>query len=145
MKFGDKMKIRKIEGIDKSKKLCLAEMAAIGQTIVALKEARAVSAAYQGPGEFRGRCADAIVALANTVLEDVESRYAPETRAFKVTFDVKRSGCHVMVVNAADEAEARQIALHRLEDTDDAILDQMKTEVVATDVVDAVEVSDGRA
>ena len=138
------MKIRKIEGIDKSKKLCLAEMSAIGTTILALDRAQNSTAPMLANSKgFQLRCANAIIALANTVLEDIESRYAPETKKFKVSYDVKRSGVHTMVVEARDSREARAIAERELGRMPEDEFQKLNTEFVACDVVDSEEVVDG--
>ena len=133
------MKIRKLNEINWGGDSL--SMGALADVIVALDIAQNSTApSLPDSKEFQGRCATAIVALASQILDKVERYYAPETKRFRVTYDVKRSGCHAMEVEAKDEDEAEQIALHRLEDTDEACLDGLETEIVATDVVEAVEV-----
>ena len=134
------MKIRKLKGDWRNEAMLMCQM------IVALKEARAVSPACMGSGEFQSRSADAILALANKLMEEyVEPLYVPEAKKFLVTFDVKRSGTATTVVEAKDEAEARAIAQSNLGKTADAHFDEVPTEVVATDVVEAKEYRDGQA
>lgn len=117
------------------------------QMIVALKEARAVSPACMGSGEFQSRSADAILALVNKLMEEyVERFYVPETKKFLVTYDVKRSGAGELVVEAKDEVEAKAKAESQLRnDLGPDWLDKRKTELVAADIVDAKEYRDGQA
>lgn len=118
------------------------------QMIIALKEARAVSPACMGSGEFQSRSADAILALADKLMEDhVERFYEPETKKFKVTYDVKRSGTGELVVEAKDEAEAKAKAesLLRNDPLVHETLDDLPTDFVAADIVEAKEVRDGQA
>lgn len=131
------MKIKKIENLE-SHKLCLSEMSAVAQVILALDKARSSTApVVEDPGEFQRRCSDAIIALADMVLGDVESHYAPEKRRFRVTYEVKRSGTHSMEVEA-DSPEAAERAAQASLDRND-MLDELHTEVLAADVRDVEE------
>lgn len=136
------MKIRKLKGDWRSND----DVVAMCRMINALDRARIVSNACADNAGFQNRCVDAIVALANRLVEErVERFYEPETRKFTVTFDVKRSGCHAMTVDAKDEAEAKAKAEERLRGFADSWFNARETSFVAADVVEAKEVQDGEA
>lgn len=135
------MKIRKLkENPHASGQLC--------DMIAALTTAREISASVKDAAEFQGRCVDAILALGNQLLvEYVEPLYVPETKRFKVTYDVKRSGTGELVVEAKDEAEAKAKAesLLRNDPLVHETLDDLPTDFVAADIVEAKEYRDGQA
>ena len=133
------MKIRKLKGDWRNEAVLMC------QTITALKVARDVSMGVPDNADFQNRCTDAVVALANRLMEEhVERFYEPETKKFKVTFDVQRSGTFSTVVEAKDEAEAKSIARNAVGRITDVHFDEVPTEVVATNVVNAEEVSHGQ-
>lgn len=136
------MKVRKLKGDWRNEAMLMCQM------IVALKTARDVSTAYHDgnnvstSGGFQCRCNDAVVALANRLMEDhVERSYEPDTKKFLVTYDVKRSGTGKLVIEAKDEAEAKARAESQLKELDDDWFDTMETGLDGVDVVEARECS----
>lgn len=99
--------------------------------------------ANAGDPKVRERCDAAIQALGAVELRRVESLYLPETKKFKVSFDVKRSGVHTMVVEATDSADAKAKAERRIATMDEDEFQSLGTEFVGVDVVDSDEVVDG--
>lgn len=136
------MKIRKLKGDWRN------EAALMCQTIDALWNAQVASRSCSGSGDFQVRCNDAILALANKLMEEhVERFYETETKKFKVTYDVKRSGTGELVVEAKDEAEAKAKAESQLRNDPlvHETLDDLPTDFVTAGIVEAKEVRDDRA
>lgn len=116
-------------------------MGALADVIVALNIAQTSTApSLQDSKEFQGRCATAIVAIANQILGKVERFYAPETKRFRVTYDVKRSGVHTMEVDAETEEDARNLVQNKLSQMESGEFDDMKTDFLAAEVFESEEV-----
>lgn len=131
------MKIKKLKGDWRNDAMVMCQM------IVALKEARAVSSACMGCEEFQSRSADAILALANRLMEEhVEKFYEPDMKRFKVTFDVKRSGVHTMEVDAETEDDAKNLVRNKLEQMEASEFDDMKTDFIAAEVFESEEMGE---
>lgn len=142
------MKIRKLKGDQCVNDDVLAssydDVVAMCQMITVLKEARDVSQSIRESEDFQGRCNDAIIALANKVLEThVEKFYEPDTKRFRVAYDVKRSGVHTMEVDAETEADATNVVRAKLLKMKYSEFDGMKTDFIAADVVEAKEMTNG--
>lgn len=135
------MKIRKLDGKNWGPSLCACEMAALGTTILALDRAQNSTApSLPNSHEFQERCAAAIVALANQIVENVERHYVPETKRFRVQFDVKRVGNLEMTVEAETEEDAKNLVQNKLDAMERSELDGMKTDFLEAGVYEVEEV-----
>ena len=132
------MKIRKLKGDWRNEAMLMC------QTIGALETAmNRVAPTVKDRDDFQRRCADAILALANRLMEEhVEKFYEPDMKRFKVTFDVKRSGVHTMEVDAETEDDAKDLVRNKLDQMEASELDDMKTDFIDTDVFDAEEMGE---
>lgn len=90
---------------------------------------------------LRERCRRVLVANALHILKREESCLVeePEKKRFHVIYGVKRSGRHEMVVDAENEAEARNIAQGILDKSDASSFANVKTEFIAAEVYEANE------
>ena len=135
------MKIRKLEkdvsGDDS------AALGALANVVVALDVARRSTApSLDGSGEFQDRCATAIIAVANHILEKIERNYRQDLKRFRVSFDVKRVGNHMMEVDAETKEDAENLVQNKLDQMENREFDDMKTEFLAAEVFDSEEVKD---
>ena len=135
------MKIRKLEkdvsGDDS------ASLGALANVVVALDVARRSTApSLDGPGEFQDRCATAIIAVANHILEKIERNYRQDLKRFRVSFDVKRVGNHMMEVDAEPKEDAEDLVQNKLDQMENREFDDMKTEFLAAEVFDSEEIKD---
>lgn len=135
------MKIRKLEkdvsGDDS------AALGALANVVVALDVARRSTApSLDGSGEFQDRCATAIIAAANHILEKIERNYRQDLKRFRVSFDVKRVGNHMMEVDAETKEDAENLVQNKLDQMENREFDDMKTEFLAAEVFDSEEVKD---
>lgn len=131
------MKIKKLKGDWRNEAMLMC------QTIGALKTARDVSMGVADNADFQVRCSSAIFALANRLMEEhVERLYAPETKRFRVTYDVKRSGVHTMEVDAETEDDAKNLVRNKLEQMEASEFDDMKTDFIAAEVFESEEMGE---
>lgn len=135
------MKIRKLEkdvsGDDS------AALGALANVVVALDVARRSTApSLDGSGEFQDRCATAIIAVANHILEKIERNYRQDLKRFRVSFDVKRVGNHMMDVDAETKEDAENLVQNKLDQMENREFDDMNTEFLAAEVFDSEEVKD---
>ena len=135
------MKIRKLEkdvsGDDS------AALGALANVVVALDAARRSTApSLDGSGEFQDRCATAIIAVANHILEKIERNYRQDLKRFRVSFDVKRVGNHMMEVDAETKEDAENLVQNKLDQMENREFDDMNTEFLAAEVFDSEEVKD---
>ena len=135
------MKIRKLEkdvsGDDS------ASLGALANVVVALDVARRSTApSLDGSGEFQDRCATAIISVANHILEKIERNYRQDLKRFRVSFDVKRVGNHMMEVDAETKEDAENLVQNKLDQMENREFDDMKTEFLAAEVFDSEEVKD---
>lgn len=133
------MKIRKLKkdvwGDDST------SIGALANVIVALETARGLtSPSLDGSVEFRDRCATAIIAVANHILEKIERNYRQDLKRFRVSFDVKRVGNHMMEVDAETKEDAENLVQNRLDQMENREFNDMKTEFLAAEVFDSEEV-----
>lgn len=87
------------------------------------------------------RCRRVLVANTLHILQREESWLVeePAKKRFRVTYDVKRSGSQDMVVEAENEAEARNLVQSILNKSGASSFDEVKTEFVAAEVYEANE------
>ena len=135
------MKIRKLEkdvsGDDS------AALGALANVVVALDVARRSTApSLDGSGEFQDRCTTAIISVANHILEKIERNYRQDLKRFRVSFDVKRVGNHMMEVDAETKEDAENLVQNKLDQMENREFDGMKTEFLAAEVFDSEEVKD---
>ena len=135
------MKIRKIKedawGDD------FSAIGALANVIVALDVARSSTApSLDGAGEFQNRCATAIVAVADRILERIERNYEKNLKRFRVSFDVKRVGNHTMDVDAETKEDAENLVQNKLDQMENREFEDMKTELLAAEVFDSEEIKD---
>ena len=135
------MKIRKL-AVDALRGDAVA-LGALANVIVAIDVARRSTApSLDGSGEFQDRCATAIVAVADQILERIERNYRQDLKRFRVSFDVKRVGNHMMEVDAETKEDAENLVQNKLDQMENRELDDMKTEFLAAEVFDSEEVKD---
>ena len=135
------MKIRKLEkdvsGDDS------AALGALANVVVALDVARRSTApSLDGSGEFQDRCMTAIISVANHILEKIERNYRQDLKRFRVSFDVKRVGNHMMEVDAETKEDAENLVQNKLDQMENREFDDMNTEFLAAEVFDSEEVKD---
>ncbi len=87
------------------------------------------------------RCRRVLVANTLHILQREESGLVekPTKKRFRVTYDVKRAGSQDMVVEAENEAEARNLVQSLLNKSGTSSFDKVKTEFVAAEVYEANE------
>lgn len=117
------------------------DAAALANVIVALDVARRSTApSLDGSGEFQDRCATAIVAIADRILERIERNYEKDLKRFRVSFDVKRVGNHTMEIDAETKEDAEASVQNKLDQMSARELGDMKTDFLAAEVFDSEEV-----
>ena len=118
-------------------------LGALANVIVALDVARRSTApSIDGSGEFQDRCATAIIAVADQILEKVERNYEQDLKRFRVSYDVKRAGNHTMEVDAETKEDAENLVQNKLDQMENREFDDMKTEFLAAEVFDSEEIRD---
>lgn len=74
------------------------------------------------------------------MLERIEHNYRKDLKRFRVSFDVKRVGNHMMEVDAETKEDAENLVQNKLDQMENRELDDMKTEFLAAEVFDSEEV-----